>query len=82
MPASVELSVERLLGVLGVVVARERGDPNSVRVCAGRYVEQQRHGHWQVAAGPPDAAHFNRPAHLVWVGQISIEHLSRGTPGG
>ena len=40
---------------------------------------------WPLAGGsmgPPDAAHFNRPAHLVWVGQISIEHLSRGTPGG
>ena len=44
MPASVELSVERLLGVLGGV-AREMGDPCSVRVCGGRQVEQQRNGH-------------------------------------
>ena len=36
-------SDERLFGVLGGV-ARERGDPNSVRVCAGRSVEQQRKG--------------------------------------
>ena len=50
----VELSVERLSGVLlGVltverVVARERGNPCSVRVCGGRQVEQQRNGHLQL----------------------------------
>ena len=46
----VELSVERLSGVLSVerVVARERGDPCSVRVCGGRQVEQQRNGHLQL----------------------------------
>ena len=47
MPASVELSVERLFGVLGGV-ARERGEPNSVRVCDGRQVVQQRNGHRQL----------------------------------
>ena len=46
----VELSVERLSGVLSVerVVARERGDPCSVRECGGRQVEQQRNGHLQL----------------------------------
>ena len=57
----VELSVERLSGVLlGVltverVVARERGDPCSVRVCGGRQVEQQRNGHLQLDRQMPPA---------------------------
>ena len=46
MSTTVEPSVERLFGVLGGV-ARERGDPCSVRVCGGRQVEQQRNGHTQ-----------------------------------
>ena len=40
----VELSVERLSGVLGGV-ARERGDPNSVRVCGGRHADVCARGH-------------------------------------
>ena len=53
----VELSVERLSGVLSVerVVARERGDPCSVRVCGGRQVEQQRNGHLQLDRQMPPA---------------------------
>ena len=30
-----------------------------------------------LAAGPPDAAHFDRATRDVWVGQVSIEHLCR-----
>ena len=54
----VELSVERLSGVLGgVAVAREKGEPCSVRVCGGRQVEQQRNGHWQLDRQmPPTSA--------------------------
>ena len=44
MSTTVELSVERLSGVLGGV-ARERGDPNSVRVCGGRHADVCARGH-------------------------------------
>lgn len=34
-----------------------------------------------LAAGPPDAAHFDRATRDAWVGQVSIEHLGRGWGG-
>ena len=40
----VEPRVERVLGVVLSVEARESGDPWCVRVCAGRAVAQQRNG--------------------------------------